>query len=53
MWKEAGIKILPVVPSVALAKRLERAGVDGLIVEGCEAGDILVRQRLWRLFLKL
>ena len=27
-----------VVPSVALAKRLERAGVDGLIVEGCEAG---------------
>ena len=38
MWKEAGIKILPVVPSVALAKRLERAGVDGLIVEGCEAG---------------
>ena len=38
MWKEAGIKVLPVVPSVALAKRLERAGVDGLIVEGCEAG---------------
>ena len=31
MWKEAGIKVLPVVPSVALAKRLERAGVDGLI----------------------
>ena len=40
MWKEAGIKVLPVVPSVALAKRLERAGVDGLIVEGCEAGGI-------------
>ena len=38
MWKEAGIKVFPVVPSVALAKRLERAGVDGLIVEGCEAG---------------
>lgn len=37
-WKEAGIKVLPVVPSVALAKRLERAGADALIVEGCEAG---------------
>ena len=28
MWKEAGIKVFPVVPSVALAKRLERAGAD-------------------------
>ena len=37
-WKEAGIKVLPVVPSVALAKRMERAGADALIVEGCEAG---------------
>lgn len=37
-WKAAGIKVLPVVPSVALAKRMERLGVDGLIVEGTEAG---------------
>lgn len=37
-WKEAGIKVLPVVPSVALAKRMERAGADAVIVEGCEAG---------------
>lgn len=37
-WKEAGIKVLPVVPSVALAKRLERSGADALIVEGTEAG---------------
>lgn len=37
-WKEAGIKVFPVVPSVALAKRMERAGADGVIVEGCEAG---------------
>lgn len=36
--KEKDIKILPVVPTVALAKRLERQGVDGLIVEGTEAG---------------
>lgn len=38
MWKEAGIKIFPVVSSVALAKRLAESGVDGLIAEGCEAG---------------
>ena len=38
MWKEAGIKFFPVLTSVALAKRLERAGADALIVEGCEAG---------------
>lgn len=37
-WKEAGIKVLPVVPSVALAKRMEKAGADAVIVEGCEAG---------------
>lgn len=37
-WKAAGIKVLPVVPSVALAKRLERSGADALIVEGTEAG---------------
>lgn len=38
MWKEAGIKVLPVVPSVALAKRMERSGADAVIVEGTEAG---------------
>lgn len=37
-WKEAGIVVMPVVPSVALAKRMERLGADALIVEGCEAG---------------
>ena len=36
--KKAGIKVLPVVPSVALAKRMERAGVDAVIVEGGESG---------------
>ena len=34
----AGIKVLPVVPSVALAKRLEKYNVDAIIVEGTEAG---------------
>ncbi len=38
MWKEAGIKVIPVVASVALAKRLERCGVDALVAEGSEAG---------------
>lgn len=36
--KEAGIKVVPVVPSVALAKRVESQGVDAIIVEGNEAG---------------
>lgn len=36
--KEAGIKIFPVVNSVALAKRLEASGVDGIIAEGTESG---------------
>lgn len=36
--KEAGCKIFPVLANVALAKRMERSGVDGLIVEGTESG---------------
>lgn len=37
-WKEAGIKVIPVVPSVALAVRMERAGADAVIAEGTESG---------------
>ena len=37
-WKAAGIKVFPVVSAVALAKRLEAAGADGIIAEGCESG---------------
>ena len=37
-FKEAGIKVIPVVASVALAQRLERIGVDALIAEGMESG---------------
>ncbi len=36
--KEAGIIVIPVVASVALAKRLERLGVDALVAEGMESG---------------
>ncbi|HHX80489.1 MAG TPA: enoyl-[acyl-carrier-protein] reductase FabK [Acholeplasmataceae bacterium] len=37
-WKQAGIIVIPVIPSVALAKRMERAGADAVVAEGTEAG---------------
>ncbi len=37
-WKEAGIKVMPVVASVALARMMERAGADAVIAEGMESG---------------
>ena len=36
--KEAGVKVMPVVASVALAQRMERLGVDAVIAEGTESG---------------
>lgn len=38
MWKQHGIIVIPVVPSVAIAKRMERYGADAIVAEGCEAG---------------
>ncbi|MCI8888423.1 MAG: enoyl-[acyl-carrier-protein] reductase FabK [Hungatella sp.] len=38
LWKSAGIKVIPVVASVALAKRMERYGADAVVAEGCESG---------------
>ena len=38
MWKESGIKVIPVVASVAMAKRMERCGADAIVAEGTEAG---------------
>ena len=38
MWKEADIRVIPVVASVALAKRMERCGADAVVAEGCESG---------------
>ena len=38
MWKGVDIKVSPVVASAALAKRMERAGADAVIAEGCESG---------------
>lgn len=38
MWKAAGVKVITVIASVALAKRMERCGADALVAEGTEAG---------------
>ena len=38
MWKEAGIVVIPVVASVALARRMERCGADAVVAEGTESG---------------
>ncbi len=38
MWKDAGVKVIPVVASVALAKLMERSGADAVIAEGTESG---------------
>ena len=38
MWKEAGIKVIPVVASTALAVRMERLGADAVVAEGTESG---------------
>ncbi|MEA2088190.1 MAG: enoyl-[acyl-carrier-protein] reductase FabK [Candidatus Caldatribacteriota bacterium] len=38
MWKENNVLVFPVIPSVALAVRMERAGADAVIAEGSEAG---------------
>ena len=37
-WKAAGIKVIPVVASVAMAKRMEKSGADAVVAEGSEAG---------------
>ena len=37
-WVPAGIKVVPVVPSVAIAKRVAREGATAVIAEGCESG---------------
>ena len=38
LWKDAGVKVMPVVASVAMAKLMARAGADAVIAEGCESG---------------
>ena len=38
MWKEAGIRVIPVVASVAMARMMEKAGADAVVAEGPESG---------------
>lgn len=38
LWKAAGVKVIPVVASVAMAKMMERAGADAVVAEGTESG---------------
>lgn len=38
MWKKAGIKVIPVIPSVKIAKKMEAIGADAIVAEGTEAG---------------
>ncbi len=44
MWKEAEIKVIPVVASVALARRMERYGAAAVVAEGCESGGHIGEQ---------
>lgn len=44
MWKAAGVKVIPVVASVALAKRMERYGADAVVAEGMESGGHIGEQ---------
>ncbi len=37
-WKKAGVVVVPVVASVAMAKMMERCGADAVVAEGCESG---------------
>lgn len=48
-WKQAGMKVIPVVASVALAKRVERNGADAVIIEGTEAGGHVGEQTTFTL----
>lgn len=43
-FHNAGIKVIPVVPNVKLAKRIEAAGVDAMVIEGMEAGGHIGQQ---------
>ena len=38
MWQEAGVKVMPVIASVAMARMMERGGADAVVAEGMESG---------------
>ena len=45
MWKNAGIKVIPVVASVALARMMEKGGADAVVAEGTESGGHIGDQK--------
>ena len=49
MWKNAGIKVIPVVASVALARMMEKGGADAVVAEGTESGGHIGDQTKMRL----
>ena len=51
-WKDAGIKVIPVVASVAMAKLMTRLGATAIIAEGGESGGHVENSRLWSWFRK-
>lgn len=48
MWKEAGVKVIPVVASVAMAKRMERYGADAVVAEAWKPEVTLEIRQRWR-----
>lgn len=44
MWKSAGIRVIPVIASVALARRMEKYGADAVVAEGMESGGHIGEQ---------
>lgn len=52
-FKAAGIKVIAVIPSVKIAQKMEEIGVDAVVAEGTEAGDMSEKQQRWHSFVKL
>lgn len=52
-FKENNVKVIPVVPSVKLAMKMEELGADAVVAEGTEAGDMLEKRLQCAWFLKL
>ncbi len=52
-WKAAGVKVIPVIASVALAKRMERCGADAVVAEGMRPEDISESLPQWYWFRRL
>lgn len=53
MWKDAGVRVIPVTASVALAKRMERCGADAVVAEGARQEDISGNPPPWYWYLRL